>query len=240
MEFQPEGKINLNLSGHGEDYVWNKVTSCIHNILGQERWVDLYGECVVTCPQSGYVARVQFVKASYWSNKRHEIIGTITDAQGQVQTNLFGKWSEALYTGKAPSARCIWRPGSLPEEAQLYYGFSRFAIELNEITGVEKTKLPPTDARYRPDQRALEEGKFAEAENVKLGLEQAQRDRRRQRDHGQLEPYFPLWFYNECSEQDLDNPEASESGASERWKFGEKYWHQRDIGFQEVNFEPIW
>jgi len=240
MEFQPEGKINLNLSGHREDYVWNKVTSCIHNILGQERWVDLYGECVVTCPQSGYVARVQFVKASYWSNKRHEIIGTITDAQGQVQTNLFGKWSEALYTGKAPSARCIWRPGSLPEEAQLYYGFSRFAIELNEITGVEKTKLPPTDARYRPDQRALEEGKFAEAENVKLGLEQAQRDRRRQRDHGQLEPYFPLWFYNECSEQDLDNPEASESGASERWKFGEKYWHQRDIGFQEVNFEPIW
>ena len=41
-------------------------------------------------------------------------------------------------------------------------------------------------SRYRPDQRALEEGKFAEAENVKLGLEQAQRDRRRQRDHGQV------------------------------------------------------
>ena len=27
MEFQPEGKINLNLSGHGEDYVWNKVST---------------------------------------------------------------------------------------------------------------------------------------------------------------------------------------------------------------------
>jgi len=132
----------------------------------------------------------------------------------------------------------IFRPGSLPEEAQLYYGFSRFAIELNEITGVEKTKLPPTDARYRPDQRALEEGRFAEAENVKLGLEQAQRDRRRQRDHGQLEPYFPLWFYNECGDQDLDNPESSETG--ERWKFGDKYWQQRETGFQEIHFEPIW
>ena len=188
MEFQPEGKISLALRGHGEEYTWNKVTSCIHNILGQERWVDLYGECVITCPQSGLTARIQFVKASYWSNKRHEMFGTITDAGagGAVVTNMFGKWSEALYIGKAPSARCIWRPGSLPEEAQLYYGFSRFAIELNEVTAVEKEKIPPTDARYRPDQRALEEGRFAEAENVKLGLEQAQRDRKRQRDHGQV------------------------------------------------------
>ena len=186
MEFQPEGKIQLSLTSHGEDYVWNKVTSCIHNILGAERWVDLYGECVITCAKSGLTARIQFVKASYWSNKRHEMSGTITDATGSVVTNLFGKWSEALFTGKAPSARCIWRPGSQPEEAQLYYGFSRFAIELNEITAVEKGKIPRTDCRLRPDQRALEEGRFAEAENVKLGLEQAQRDRRRQRDHDQV------------------------------------------------------
>ena len=186
MEFQPEGKIQLNLSGHGEDYVWNKVTSCIHNILGAERWVDLYGECVISCVKSGLTARIQFVKASYWSNKRHEMSGTITDATGAVVTNLFGKWSEALFTGKAPSARCIWRPGSQPEEAQLYYGFSRFAIELNEITGVERGKIARTDCRLRPDQRALEEGRFAEAENMKLGLEQAQRDRRRQREHGQV------------------------------------------------------
>ena len=109
MEFQPEGKINLTLNTHNEDYVWNKVTSCIHNILGQERWVDLYGECVIQCSQSGLTARIQFVKASYWSNKRHEIFGTITDSDGNVKTNLFGKWSEALYIGKAPSARCIWR-----------------------------------------------------------------------------------------------------------------------------------
>ena len=95
MEFQPEGTINLSLSSHGEEYVWNKVTSCIHNILGAERWVDLYGESVVRCPQSGLTARIQFIKASYWSNKRHEMSGTITDSAGAVVTNMFGKWSEA-------------------------------------------------------------------------------------------------------------------------------------------------
>ena len=46
--------------------------------------------------------------------------------QSALLQNLFGKWSEGVYVGRAPSARCIWRPGSLPEDAELYYGFSRW------------------------------------------------------------------------------------------------------------------
>ena len=41
-------------------------------------------------------------------------------------------------------------------------------------------------ARLRPDQRALEEGRVAEAENIKLGVEQSQRDRRRQTENMQV------------------------------------------------------
>ena len=43
-----------------------------------------------------------------------------------------------------------------------------------------------THARLRPDQRALEEGRVAEAENIKLGVEQSQRDRRRQTENLQV------------------------------------------------------
>jgi hypothetical protein len=131
MEFQPEGKIQLTLklrNGAEETYTWNKITTCIHNILGAERWVDLYGECVISCQESGLTARLQFVRASYWSSKRHELFGTITDVKDSVVQNMFGKWSEALYVGKAPSARCIWRPCALPDDAQLYYGFSRSVV----------------------------------------------------------------------------------------------------------------
>ena len=189
MEFQPEGKVRLTLklgSGGEETYTWNKITTCIHNLLGAERWVDLYGECVIGCQESGLTARLQFVKASYWSSKRHELFGSITDAKDSVVQNMFGKWSEALYVGKAPSARCIWRPGALPDDAHLYYGFSRLAMELNELIPKEVALLPPTDTRWRPDQRALEEGRIAEAENIKLGVEQAQRDRRRLRENGEV------------------------------------------------------
>ena len=131
MEFQPEGNVSLKLMKNGKEevYTWNKVTSCIHNLLGAERWVDLYGESVINCKETGLSARIQFVKASYWSTKRHELFGTITDPSSNILQNLFGKWSEALYVGKAPSAKCIWRPGSLPEDAQLYYGFSRYRFK---------------------------------------------------------------------------------------------------------------
>ena len=152
MEFHPEGSVHLTLEEHGEEYKWNKVTSCIQNLLGRDRWVDLYGESVITCKQSGLTARIQFIKTRYWSNNRHEVVGTITDNTGNVLQNMFWKWNEALYVGKDPSGRCIWRVGS--EEAEPYYGFSRFAVELNEVTSVEKSYIPPTDARLRPDQKA--------------------------------------------------------------------------------------
>ena len=78
------------------------------------------------------------------------------ETSGKIVQHLFGKCTEAIYCGKAPSAKCLWRPGTLPVDANIHYGFSRFAIELNEILPKERTKLPRTDTRFRPDQRSLE------------------------------------------------------------------------------------
>ena len=44
-------------------------------------------------------------------------------------------------------------PGALPPDSDIYYGFSRFAIELNEIDSEQIHLYPPTDTRFRPDQR---------------------------------------------------------------------------------------
>lgn len=65
-------------------------------------------------------------------------------------------------------------------------------MELNELVPAETALLPPTDVRWRPDQRALENGKIGEAENIKLGVEQAQRDRRRQRENGEVSTFATI------------------------------------------------
>ena len=43
--------------------------------------------------------------------------------------------------------------GAVPENSKQYYGFTRFAIELNELDDDLRQQLPPTDTRFRPDQR---------------------------------------------------------------------------------------
>lgn len=201
MEFQPLGQVHLKLTKTNDHYKWNKVTTCVHNLFssGGQRWVDQYGELKITNVTKNIECKLTFVKASYWSAKKHEIYGQITTPEGKVARKLFGKWSEALYCGVAPSsAKLIWRPGTMPEDYQLYYGFTRFAIELNEIKPEDVAVLPVTDTRYRPDQRALENGQLELAEKLKLQLEQGQRDRRKKMemegDETSRSLYQPRWF----------------------------------------------
>ena len=41
----------------------------------------------------------------------------------------------------------------MPEDHEIYYGFTKFAMELNEIDKEQVHKYAPTDTRFRPDQR---------------------------------------------------------------------------------------
>ncbi|XP_046679682.1 oxysterol-binding protein-related protein 6-like isoform X3 [Homalodisca vitripennis] len=235
MEFQPTGYVHVKLvrpGGEGHDwYRYNKVTTCVHNLFSGQRWVDQYGELKIS--SGNITCKLTFVKASYWSAKRHEVHGVVVDEdEGKVVRNLFGKWSEALYCGVAPSAKCIWRPGTMPEDYELYYGFTRFAMELNELNPEAAKYLPNTDTRFRPDQRLLEEGNLNGAEAMKMQLEQAQRDRRK-RNEQQGVSHEPQWFTYVL--KSVDN------GGEETWEFNHKYWEVRKSpGFVNLNIEPLW
>lgn len=105
----------------------------------------------------------------------------------------------------------------MPRNAEQYYGFTYFAISLNEITKDIKGSLPPTDTRLRPDQRAFEEGKVDEAEKTKQDLEGRQRERRKEME-GKGESFEPRWFHKAKGEE----PE---------WQFGGKagkYFEMRE------------
>lgn len=71
MEFQPLGSVHVLMPKTGDHYVWNKVTTCVHNLFSGQRWVDQYGELRIT---NGIITcKLTFSKASYWSAKRHEV-----------------------------------------------------------------------------------------------------------------------------------------------------------------------
>ncbi|XP_022111508.1 oxysterol-binding protein-related protein 6-like isoform X2 [Acanthaster planci] len=225
MEIIPAGTINIRIPRYNDNYKYNKVTSCVHNILSGERWLDHYGECLIT--NGRIICKLTFTKASYWSNRRHEVHGLITD-DGQVVHELFGKWNEGIYCGRSASAKCIWRTGSMPENHSMYYGFTRFAIELNELDPYTRHLLPATDSRLRPDQRKLEDGDVISAEREKQRLESLQRERRKWREEQNMD-YEPRFF------------RFTKENGKEVCIFKNDYWDlRRDPGFKNLSTTELW
>ncbi|XP_010133679.1 PREDICTED: oxysterol-binding protein-related protein 3 isoform X4 [Buceros rhinoceros silvestris] len=194
MEIVPVGTTHVTLPAFKDHFAWNKVTSCIHNILSGQRWIEHYGEIIIknlnddTCH-----CKLTFIKTKYWNPNAHEIEGSIMDKGGKVVHRLFGKWHESLYCGTTSSSTCIWRANPMPKDYEQWYGFTQFALELNELDLQTRSLLPSTDTRFRPDQRFLEEGNIEAAEMQKQRIEQLQRERRKVLEENNLE-HQPRFF----------------------------------------------
>ncbi|KAG8573140.1 hypothetical protein GDO81_012303 [Engystomops pustulosus] len=226
MEIVPIGTSHLILPGHEDHYEWNKVTSCIHNILSGQRWIEHYGEIIIKNTKNDNChCKVTFIKAKYWNPNVHEIEGSVMDKNGKVVYRLFGKWHESLFYGSPSSPICIWRTNPMPKDSELYYGFTKFALRLNEIDPKTKPLLPSTDTRLRPDQRLLEEGNTEGAEAQKQRIEQLQRERRRVLEENNIE-HQPRFF---------------RKSSDESWVTNNTYWQLRkDPGFAKLDCPILW
>uniref|UniRef100_A0A8C1ZI80 Oxysterol-binding protein n=1 Tax=Cyprinus carpio TaxID=7962 RepID=A0A8C1ZI80_CYPCA len=221
MEIVPVGTTHVVLPGFGDHYEWNKVTSCIHNILSGQRWIEHYGEISIKNSNSEKCqCKVTFIKAKYWNSSMNEVEGAVTDHKGKVVHKLFGKWHEGMYCGSPPSATCIWRTNPMPPDYEQYYGFTKFAMELNELDPLTKPLLPPTDTRLRFDQRLLEEGNIESAEMQKQRIEQLQRERRRVLEENHM-THQPRFF---------------QKSKDDTWVSNNTYWELRkDPGFSNLD-----
>ncbi|OCT75782.1 oxysterol-binding protein-related protein 3 isoform X1 [Xenopus laevis] len=226
MEIVQIGTTNLILPGFGDHYKWNKVTSCIHNILSGQRWIEHYGEIIIKNNNSDAChCKVTFLKTKYWNPNVHEIEGTIMDRNGKVVHRLFGKWHESIFYGSPSEPTCIWRANPMPKDAELYYGFTKYAFQLNEMDPKIKCFLPSTDTRFRPDQRYLEEGNTDSAEMQKERIEQLQRERKKVLEENNLE-HQPRFF---------------RKTSDDSWVTNGTYWQLRkEPGFAKIDCPVLW
>lgn len=226
MEIVPIGTTHVILPAFGDHFEWNKVTSCIHNILSGQRWIEHYGEIVIkNLADDSCQCKVNFIKAKYWSTNAHEIEGTVFDRSGKAAHRLFGKWHESIYCGGASSSTCVWRANPMPKGYEQYYGFTQFALELNEMDPLSRSLLPPTDTRFRPDQRLLEEGNVEEAEVQKQRIERLQRERRRVLEESSME-HQPRFFRKSSDDSWVSNGTYLEL--------------RKDLGFSKLDHPVLW
>ncbi|KAJ0060426.1 hypothetical protein NL108_010215, partial [Boleophthalmus pectinirostris] len=183
LEILPTGMVNVTLPKYGDHYEWNKVVTCIHNVFSQQRYLEHYGEVTIqNLNNSTCTCKITFVKSRYWGSdtNKNEVQGTVLDESGSVIHRFGGLWHEGIFCDTLPSPKCVWKPNPQPKDHLLYYGFSSFAMEMNELPPELEPFLPLTDTRLRPDQRMLEEGLVDEADRKKDEIEELQRLRRKE------------------------------------------------------------
>jgi hypothetical protein len=217
-ELITEGRARVVLHGSGEVFSWTPATCFLRNIIAGEKYVEPAQTMTVVNETTGAKAVITFRAGGMFSGRSEELDVHVIEASGATAPlKMHGKWttSLALSTG-----RTVWTAGDLLHNAPLHYGMTSFAATLNEITSLEKEALPPTDSRLRPDQKAYEEGRVDEAEELKATLEENQRKRRKEMETAG-EEWVPKWF--EKVGQDGNEGE-------EVWRLKEEkggYWSER-------------
>ncbi|KAJ3148513.1 Oxysterol-binding protein- protein 3 [Geranomyces michiganensis] len=216
MELIPSGTVHVEFPALKEHYTWTKVTTCMRNVFSNSRYLEHYGTMKIVSQSTGHTCELSFKESGYFSSTKNEISGTIIGPNGQKLMSLSGNWDKSLqrFQDSAPNAlEVIWRARPNPAHQAEIYGFTSFAVELNELTPDLEGLLPETDTRYRPDQRMYEEGRADEAEAEKQRLEQKQRNYRKELEMAG-KSWTPQWF----------TPAA---GAADQWKYKGGYWEKR-------------
>ncbi len=225
-ELITEGKTRVTLHSTGDRFSWAPGSSFLRNIIAGEKYVEPVGNMTIVNEATGEKAVITFKTKGMFSGRSEDVAVQTYDSYGDEQPlGLMGKWTSSLTATENGNSRAneppIWSVAELVPDAAKRYGFTTFAASLNEITPIEKGKLPPTDSRLRPDQRAAEDGDFDEAEMLKGKLEEAQRKRRKTlEDEGRS--WTPVWF---------EKVEGGDGSGEEVWvaKVGQdSYWEKRN------------
>ncbi|XP_077358451.1 oxysterol-binding protein-related protein 7 isoform X2 [Festucalex cinctus] len=232
LEIVPTGMVNVTIPRFGDHYEWNKVVTCIHNVLSQQRYLEHYGEVTIrNLKSNACTCKIAFVKSRYWGSEanKNEVQGTVLDQSGSVIHRFGGLWHEGIFCDTLPTPKCVWKPNPQPKDHLIYYGFSAFAMELNQLTADLKPLLPPTDSRLRPDQRMLEEGRVEETDTKKDEIEELQRERRKELGK-KGEEHVPAFF-----------KKAKDSCGRDVWLTNGTYWKLReDPGFANLPCITLW
>lgn len=177
-------------------FTFNRPTTSIHNLIIGKLYVEHTGDVSIygEGKADGWKCVLSYQAQSFFFKDQRQVKGIIYDPLGNKKMNLNARWDESMEmiplasNGKHNNtghSTVIWRKRPPPTDSYLYYNFTIFASQLNEM----ESDVAPTDSRHRPDQRLMEIGEWDDSNREKLRLEEVQRERRRVN-----QDIKPMWF----------------------------------------------
>lgn len=223
MDLRPEGLVNLRTvvgdddrpsSSSSSHYQWNKVITSAKNVFSTTgKRLEHSGLMEINLLDSSYSCKINFKpnKNAKDPSLCNQIEGRLLFKGRETGYNLVGYWD--LYVDLVDSQMVkierLWTIEHLVDDATMidirkWYGFTPWTLSLNDPLHGYSKPLPPSDSRFRTDQRAVEQGDHVLAGSEKLRLEALQRQ--------QLKHFKPRWF---CKASD---------GVTYEIRDNEEYW----------------
>lgn len=214
LQLFPKGTTHITFKNSGSHYTYQKVMVTVHNIIVGKLWVDLSGESEIYNHTTKETCRLVFKPSTYFARDTpRKVTGVVVDASGAARYIVSGTWDRKVEIAKVLKERVdksgkgkpvyetgppqlVWQRTMPPAYSEKMYNMSALAFTLNEL----EPGISPTDSRFRPDQRLMENGHWNEANQEKLRLEEKQRAKRRKREAEAVESgagpetYRPNWF----------------------------------------------
>lgn len=214
--------INLKLpDGTVENIYWNVPQTAIHNIIIGKMYIDIRGKTVIKNHNTGDVCEMEWKERGWNGKNAHVVEGIVKNKYGEPRYKMSSVFTEyaKIQDLTDPNAKeeIVYTLRERPDKCAENYNFGLFTLQLNYITPELKARIPHTDSRLRPDQRAYENGESQLAAKLKDKLEVAQRARRKiheQNGTDHIPAYFELADHHITGER--------------YWKFNGKYWEDRE------------
>lgn len=217
FQINPVGRTFVTLKKSNETFTIKRARTNIHNYIIGTMYVWNNGEMSCKNLKTGDIATLDLKKKGWTSYSDYVSDGVVKDKNNNISYDLYGKWnsfSQATNRQTKNKISLVKKKEEVKDHS-LQYCFSKWSINANNLTKRMLDELPPTDSRFRPDQRAYEYGDFELTGTEKTRLENNQRTRRKNRKDNNI-VYKPLWF-----DVEMDGKKIT------KCLFNGKYWEAK-------------
>ena len=221
IKFKITGRIDVNALGRtyltftnfNDVISFTKPSAVVKNLIIGTIDIDIEGKFEVT-NEMGDMCEVEMIPST--SDQKGKFNGKIKDINGDVKYFLEGNWQEAIYLVNKETGEKINLWKIIPSYGKDDFYYQPISFDLNYLTEEMKTALPPTDSRFRPDQRLLEYQDIDKAADEKHRLEEEQRARAKKYKE---EGFIPRPLYFDETYDDLTGELI--------YKYKGNYWDMR-------------
>ena len=213
LEVDALGRTYITYSNFNDVNAFTKPRVITRNLIIGTIDIDVEGKFEVV-NENGDVCEVDMIPST--SGKKGNLHGKIKDINGDVKFLIEGNWQDNIYiiNNETKEKTVIWK--IIPSKGKEDFYYQPYTFDLNNLTEEMKKVLPPTDSRFRPDQRLMEYQDFDKAGDEKHRLEEEQRARAKQY---KKDGFIPRPIYFDETYDDLTGELI--------YKYKGNYWDKR-------------